>query len=637
MSNQAAKRLERVISIIDKSEPFFKALTYIASSIIVITGCLIFADIVLRYVFNSPLKFVGQISALMILIATFFTMTYTQQKKSHISIDFLTQYLSPKGKIVLHNIHYILSIAIIVVMTWQSIVYTLYIKAGNIEVLQLKIPAYPFAAVVPFGFATLIFMLMRDFLGNIVEGMKLHLGSLWLLSFGILTLVMAGIAYEVFSAPFDISFQVLGIVGFVVTIVCFLSGMPISFLLILLGFITLTSVKGLDPTLATLGYISFRTLNSFVWAVIGLFVLMGYIVHAAGFGRDLYYSAYKWLGHLPGGLAVATIGAATGFAATVGDSMSSTVTFGTIALPEMRRYKYNDLLSTGAICLGATLGPMIPPSISFIIYGIVTNQSIGTLFVAGILPGVILSLASMIYVYIVCRRNPSLGPQGPSTVFKEKLMSLRLTWPAIVLFIVVIGGIYSGIFTPNEGGGVGLAGAFIIGLSMMRFKRQAFTQMLLESGKLIGMLFPIIIGALIFGYFIAASRLNTTMGAILTWSNMPSVFTIMIICVIYLILGCFMDPIVILLITLPIFYPTVISLGYDPIWFGVIAALLVNLGMITPPFGVICYALAGVTDVPLGKIFKGSAPFVGVTIAVLVLLIAFPQIATFLPNLLKLK
>jgi tripartite ATP-independent transporter DctM subunit len=253
------------------------------------------------------------------------------------------------------------------------------------------------------------------------------------------------------------------------------------------------------------------------------------------------------------------------------------------------------------------------------------------------MPGVILSLACIIYVYIVCRRNPSLGPQGPSTAFKDKLISLKFTWPAIVLFIVVIGGIYSGIFTPNEGGGIGLAGAFIIGLSMRRFKRQAFTQMLLESGKLIGMLFPIIIGALIFGYFIAASKLNTTMGEILTWGSMPSVFTIIIICVIYLILGCFMDPIVILLITLPIFYPTVIRLGYDPIWFGVIAALLVNLGMITPPFGVICYALAGVTDVPLGRVFRGSAPFVWVTCAVIGLIIAFPQIATFLPNLLRLK
>ena len=212
-------------------------------------------------------------------------------------------------------------------------------------------------------------------------------------------------------------------------------------------------------------------------------------------------------------------------------------------------------------------------------------------------------------------------------------MSLRSVWPVFVLFIIVIGGIYAGVFTPNEAGGIGLTGALIIGLIMKRFKWNDFTRLFLESGRLIGMLFPIVIGALLLGYFIAASKISMVMETALTGENMPHIFTIVIICLIFLFLGCFMDAIVIIMITVPIFFPVVMNMGYDPIWFGVLVALLVNLGMITPPFGVICFALRGVTDIPLTSIFRGVIPFIIVTLIVTALIIAFPIIATFLPDL----
>lgn len=634
MSNQTETRLERALSATHKSERLFEIIASISSSLVLIIGCIIFLDVILRFTLGFSLKGVTQITGLGMVVAVFFTIAYAQQEKAHVSIDILTMKLSTRGKVVVNNILYLLSLEILILTAWQSFKYAQYTAAGNISILQLNIAMWPFAAIVPFGFAMLILMIIRDTLSNIVEGLKIQLGSqLWVLSFGIFILISIGMILLILSAPLNVDLPTFGVIGIVAIILLFLSGMPISFLLLLFSFLLLASIKGPKATLNMLGYLPFRVIDSYVWAVIALFVMMGYLISAARFGRDLYDSAYKWFGHLHGGLAQTTIAVSTAFAAVVGDVISSTLTFGTVALPEMRRYKYSDSLSTGSICFGATLGPMIPPSVTFIVYGLVTNQSIGKLFIAGIIPGLMLAIAAMIYVLITCKLKPKIGPQGPAIPFKEKVISLRFIWPVFVLFIIVIGGIYGGIFTPNEAGGIGLTGALIIGLIMKRFKWQAFSKLLLETGRLIGMLFPIVIGALLLGYFIAASKVSIVMETVLTGENMPQIITIVIICLIFLFLGCFMDAIVIIMITVPIFYPVIIKMGYDPIWFGVLVALLVNLGMITPPFGVICFALKGVTDISLNSIFRGVIPFIIITLVVTALIIAFPKMVTFLPNL----
>ena len=636
MSDRSTTWLERLISIFDRSESFFRVTALVVVSIFVLVGCLIFVDVILRYVFNAPMKGVSCITGLALVLAVFLTIAYAQQEKAHVSIDLLVRNLSPKGKVVLNNILYCLAIGAIALMAWHSLAFTLYCKDSNITIALLNFVVFPFTAIIPLGSAMLVFLLVRDFLNNIVEGVKLHLGSrLWLLSFGILLLVIVGMIFWIQSSPLEVNRPIFGIIGLLGTVLFFLTGMPISFVLLLASFLLLTSINGLNASFTMVGNLPYRIVNTDIWAVIALFVLMGYVVSAAGFGRDLYYSAYKWLGRLPGGLAQATIGASSAFAAAVGDVISSTVTFGTIALPEMRKYSYNEALSTGAVCAGATLGPMIPPSISFIIYGLLTTQSIGILFMAGVVPGLLLAGAFISYIYISCRRNPSLGPRGPSTNVREKLTSLRFTWPIVALFILVIGGMYAGIFTPNEGGGIGLAGALIIGLSMRRFSRQNLTEAILEAAKLIGMLFLLVITSLLFGYFIAGSNVQSIFRELLTGVAVPPLVTIIAICVIYLFLGCFMDAIAIMLITIPIFYPIILALGYDPIWFGVIVVLLANLACITPPFGVILFALKGVTGISIATIYRGVIPFIVVTLVVLALIIAFPQIAIFLPNLLR--
>jgi tripartite ATP-independent transporter DctM subunit len=628
--------LERVASIFDRGKSFFRILALIGVGIFALVGCLIFVDAIMRYLFSAPITGVSAVTGLALVLAVSFTIPYAQQEKAHVSIDLLVRKLSPKGTVVLNNILYCLAIGAIVVLAWRTLAYALYCKESNLIISLLNVDVFPFAALIPFGSAMLVFVLVRDFLNNLVEGVKLRLGGrLWLLSFGILILVIAGIIFWMHSSPLEVSPPIFGIIALIGTVLFFLTGMPISFVLLLATVLLLTSINGLDSAFTTVGNIPYRTVNTDVWAVVALFILMGYIVFVAGFGRDLYNSAYKWVGHWPGGLAQATLGAGTAFAAAVGDAISGAVTFGAISLPEMKKHKYRESLATGAICAGATLGPMIPPSISFIIYGLLTTQSIGILFIAGIVPGLLLSAAFISYVYFAFRLNPSLGPRGPSTSAIEKLTSLRLVWPVAVLFILVIGGMYAGVFTPNEGGGIGLVGALIIGLGMRRFNRQNLTQAINEAAKLIGMLFLIVITSLMFGYFIAGSNVQSIFREVLGVGNVPPLVSLIIICVIWLILGMLMDPIAVLMITIPIFYPIIVSFNYDPIWFGVIAVLLANVACITPPFAVTCFALKQTSGVPISIIYRGVIPFCIATFVILALIIAFPQIATFLPNLLR--
>jgi len=626
--------LERLTSILNRGNSFFKIVAFVVTSIFLLTGCLIFVDTICRYFFNSPLTGVSAITGLALVAATFLTFAYTQQEKAHVTIEFFLRYFSPRGKIVLNNIFYCLAIGIIVLMAWRSIAYTLYINDSSIIVSVLNIPMYPFTALMPFGFVMLAFVLLRDLFNNVVEGLKLNLGNrLWLLSLVLVVLTIAGIVFWVLSSPLEVNRPIFGLIGLAVSVLVFLIGIPISFVLLLASFVFLTALNGLAGSLMMIGSFPFRMINTDTWAVVALFILMGYIVSTAGFGRDLYYSAYKWLGHSPGGLAQATIGASTAFAGAVSNVVSSTVAFSAVAVPEMKKYNYSESLCTGAVCAGATLGPMIPPSMSFIIYGLLTTQSIGKLFISGIVPGLLLAFGFMIYTYTVCKLRPGMGPSAPPSSVREKFVSLKLTWPVAVLFLMVIGGMYAGIITPNEGGGIGLAGALIIGLAVRRLNRQNLTSAILDAGSLMGMLFLLIVGSMLFGYFIAGSDVQFVFEKLLAVGIVPPIVSIMIICVILLILGCFMDPVAIMMITVPIFYPIAMTLGYDPIWFGIIIVFLTNLACITPPFGIILFAFKGVTDISTNVIYRGVMPFTLISLIILIIILFLPKLFTFLPDL----
>ncbi|RLE41305.1 C4-dicarboxylate ABC transporter permease [Candidatus Woesearchaeota archaeon] len=329
-----------------------------------------------------------------------------------------------------------------------------------------------------------------------------------------------------------------------------------------------------------------------------------------------------------------TVAACGGFAAVCGDSMATAVTMGTVALPEMRRYNYNPRLAVGCVAAGGTLGVLIPPSLAFILYALLTDQSIATLFMAGIIPGIILICLFMVSIYLRAKRDATLGPPGPRTAMKEKIYSLKGVWATLVLFAIVIGGMYVGVFTPTEGGGIGAFGALAIGICRRRLDWQGLVSSLFEAGKISAVCIGILLGAQVFGYFLAASKLPIELAALVTKMQVPASIILITILVIYLLLGCLMPAIPMLILTVPIFYPVVISMGYNPIWFGVIMVLMFEMAVITPPMGINVLALQTVTkDVSLPEMFRGIFPFLAVMIVCVGILIVFPDIVLLLPNL----
>ena len=629
--------LDRAASILDRSSTIDRAGVKIGGTILFSLMLLTFAAVLLRYVFKRPLMGVAEITGSLMVVVIFLGIAYVQSHTSHIGIDVLVQRLAPKHQVIIRNVTCSLNLGIIFLLIYYSIRYALTMKEAGSSIAIVGIPTYPFVIGIAIGSILLWLLLLRDWLNNLAEGVRLHLGTrLWLLSSGILAVVVIMIILWVQPTLWQMSPITVGLIGFAAMFLLLFTGMYIGSVLLLVTFTFMAHMHGLSFAPVFFGGYPYRILGDNIWTVIALFVLMGFFVFHARLGRDLFEAAYKWLGSLSGGLAAATIGAATALAAVIGDTMSSTLTMGAIALPEMRRYKYDEGIATGTIAAGATIGPMIPPSVNFILYGLITEQPIGTLFISGVFPGLLLSSAFLTYVYIKCRRNPILGPRGASATPKERIGSLKYTSPIVVLFLVVIGGIYAGVFTATEGGGIGAAGAFVIGLAMKRLNWQKFTNALSDATNVIGMMFFIIFPAVMFGHFITASRIPLAVESVISGLNVPPVIIIIAIIAIFLILGCFMDAAAIILISVPIFFPIILRLGYDPIWFGVIVVLMTNLGMITPPFGMICFGLKGVApDISLNTIFRGVAPFVLVTLIVCGLLIAFPQIATWLPSLLK--
>lgn len=427
---------------------------------------------------------------------------------------------------------------------------------------------------------------------------------------------------------------VVGCFGIFLLLVLILLGTPIGFALILTGILGFGYLVSPYAALSLLAKEIFLTLSSYSLAVLPLFFLMGQIAFQAGMSKRLFATAYVWLGQLPCGLAIAAIGGCAGFSAISGSSSATAATMGTVALPEMRKYNYDLSLATGSIAAGGTLGILIPPSVVLIIYGIQTEQSIGKLFVAGILPGILLTGLFCITVLILAWLNPNLGPRGPKTTFRQKLSALPGLLEALLLFGLVMWGLLDGWFTPTEAGGVGALGALCLGLVRRQITWKAIGHATVETTRIVVMLFVILAGAMVFGKFLAVSRIPT---ALAEWAVSLPVSPVVVLCLvlgIYALGGCIMDALSFLLVTIAVFFPMVQRLGFDPIWFGVIIVILLEMGSITPPVGINVYVIKGVApDVELGTVFKGILPFFVTMVVCIFILILFPQIALFLPNL----
>jgi len=427
--------------------------------------------------------------------------------------------------------------------------------------------------------------------------------------------------------------EICGLIGIIIMVLLLFSGMWIGLAMLFVGFWGVTYLSGFNGALGVLANVPYSSVASYPLTALPLFIFMGVVLSNTGVGGDLYDTANKWIGQLRGGLAMATVAACAGFSAISGSSTATAATMGKVALPEMKKYKYDDRLATGCAASGGTMGILIPPSLGFILYGILTEVSIGKLFMAGIIPGILQAAFYIVTIYIMCRANIRLGPAAQKKSTTERLISLKNTWPIIVLFIMVIGGIYGGIFTPTEAAAIGAFGAIIITLLYGRLKGNNFLISMFETGKITAMIMLLIIGAFVFSHFMAISRLSFMLGDFVKSFDISKYYILVCIIFLYLILGMFLDIMSSIILTIPIFFPLILSSGFDPIWYGVIMVRVMEVGMITPPVGMNVFVLAGVTDIPLSTIFRGVIPFIVADFFHIVLLIAVPSLSLLLPNM----
>ncbi len=426
---------------------------------------------------------------------------------------------------------------------------------------------------------------------------------------------------------------IMGFLGLAAIFVLVVLGMRIAFATALVGFVGLWVIKNMGVAASVVGFLPHGIVAHYSLSVIPLFIIMGYYAFYAGLTDDVFFTARQWVGHLPGGLAIASVFGCAGFAACTGASTASAAIMGRVAIPEMRKYGYHPRLAAGVVAASGTLASLIPPSVILVIYGIITEQSIGALLIGGFIPGVISAAIYAVMIYTRVKISPELGQVQPKASWKERFVSLRRTWGVLLLIFLVIGGIYSGIFTPTEAGGAAAFSAFLMALFMRRLTIERLKESLLETGRTTIMIFSIIVGVLIFVRFLALTGLPSSFAEFILGLQVPRLLILIMILSVYVFLGMFLDAIGMLMLTLPIIFPAVVSLGYDPIWFGIIAVKMCEICLITPPVGLNCYIVRSVApDIPLEEIFRGIIPFVAMDILTVALFIVFPQIITFLPS-----
>jgi len=426
----------------------------------------------------------------------------------------------------------------------------------------------------------------------------------------------------------------VGILGCVALIALLFTSMPVAFAMIAAGVAGFALIVTPHAAFSMVVADLYDTFASYSLTVIPLFVFMGQVAFHAGISRRLFRTAYTWIGHLPGGLAMATVGACAGFGAICGSGPATAATMASVALPEMRRYNYSDELSSGSVAAGGSLGMLIPPSVVFIVYALMTEQSIGALFLAGIVPGILIAVLFCLSIYVRCRVHKSLGPAGPKATWRERLFSLTGVLETLILFVAVIGGMFLGLFTPIEAAAVGAAGSLVVALVKRQLNLERMRRILLETVRTSAMVFFIVAGAVVFGRFLAVSQIPFVVAEWLTNLPLPGWVVMFLVIAFFLVAGCFIDALALVLLTIPILYPVVVELGYDPIWFGVMVVVVTQMGVITPPVGVNVYVVSGIErDIPLQSIFKGSLPFLLMLLVAAVILVFVPGLSLLLPGI----
>jgi C4-dicarboxylate transporter DctM subunit len=427
---------------------------------------------------------------------------------------------------------------------------------------------------------------------------------------------------------------IIGIVGLFVLLAMFLTGIELGFAMAIVGFVGFGILKGFASAYNLVAVDLFDVFTTYGFTVIPLFVLMGQIAFNAGIARRLYDAAYKFIGHIPGGLAMATVAGATAFKAICGSSPATAATFASVAVPEMDRYGYAKKLSTGVVASVGTLGILIPPSVTLILFGIITEQSIARLFMAGILPGLLTAFFFIVVIYGWCKINPSIGPKGERSTWGERLRSLPEVLLVVAIFVVLVGGLMNGIFTPTEAGSVGTMAVLILSVVKKDIAFKGYIKSLLESLRTACMVLMLIAGSTILGHFLAVTRIPILTADWVAGLPLNRYVIMVIISLVYQVGGSFIDDLAFMILATPIFYPAAIKLGFDPLWFAMLIGLTVMIGVVIPPVASNVFVVKNITKVPLGVIYSGVYPFLASLIVVTILLFIFPGMATLLPNLL---
>ncbi|MBW1736831.1 MAG: TRAP transporter large permease subunit [Deltaproteobacteria bacterium] len=588
--------------------------------------------VILRYALGMPIKGTVELEEFMLVMVVFPGLAYTAVQKRHVRIDFIVERLPEKTRSLVNSLTAAISVGICFVMVWRGAVYARNSWAHKDASVLLHIPAYLFISVAVIGSLLLLIALISELSRSLSK--VISAGKSWAALFILIFTGFLGSVYLLYlsePAPNTVALMAMGALLLMLAF-----RMYIAFAMMLVGFVGMSVISGVNAGYHLVGTVPYEMTAEYHLCVIPFFVLMGHLCAVAGISRDIYSTAYKWLGHLRGGLSMGTVGGCAGFAAVSGDSMGTAAVMGTVALPEMKHYKYDDSLATGCVAAGGTLGILIPPSMGFIVYAIITETSISKLFMAGIFPGLLLALLFMFVIYIQTRLKPDMAPAAPRTGWAEKLVSLKDTWAMILIFLLVIGGIYRGVFTPTEAGAIGASGALIIGIMNRQLTRKKLLKALVDTGRTVSMLFLLLIGAHILGYFLAGSEAPHHVAEFISGLPFPRYFLLTIILFIYLLLGCVMNILPAVIVTLPIFYPAVLALGFDPIWFGVILVIVMEMGLITPPVGMNVFVIKGVAkDVDIGTIYRGVLPFLLAMIVCIILLTFFPSIVLYLPLAIK--
>lgn len=591
-----------------------------------------FTDVFLRYFLGRPLDGTVEVTGLMMAMIVFAYTGYAQYTKTHISMDIVTQRLMPDSRAVLEFATTVWSAFVILLCIFAMTRYGLLNRKAT---PILGIPYSPFIFLGVAGVALLFLALLRDTLVTLLAMLRQARAGRIIFGF-ILAAAPLLIAWHFGTHRIPgLSGLLVGVIGIIFLFALFFLGMPIGFALMGTGLLFVCVLRGQGAGVTMFGNSWFNTVSNYTWAPLMSFMLMGYACYYCRFGEDLYRLGTAWIGHMRGGLAIGSVVACTLFGAVVGDTLSGTIAMAAIALPEMRRYRYDDTLAVGTLACSGTIGCLIPPSTTFIIYGVLAQQSIGDLFIAGIIPGIVCMICFMLAVWALVFRRPELAPRLPRSPMPERLASLKSGLPIMLIFILVIGGIYGGVFTATEGGGIGACGTLILALLMRRLSLKDFLHTLRDSAKYISMCFTVLCGAIVLSYFMAMTRIPMVLANSIAAMNLPPMLVMLAIVLVFLVLGCFLPSMPLLLICVPIFVPIAKVFGWDLIWFGVIIVILDNMASITPPFGINLFVMKEVGAVPLGTMYRAAVPFVAALLVCLAVIVAFPSLSTLLPALMK--